>query len=115
MNRRRLRRGLTWGLVATLLVPVMLAVVLGLGGLLAAVGDAAGAQVCGRVGVVLGAVWVTAVVATVAATAAAVLAAAPPRRRPAGPPRRGRRRRRLGPLAGERLGAEREGRERPPA
>jgi hypothetical protein len=112
MRRDGLRRGLAWGLVATLLMPVMVAVVLGLGGLLAAVGDAGGALACSRLGIVLGALWITAVVATVAVNAAATHVAPPPRP-PAGRPRR--RRRRMNPLAAERLGGDRAGRERPPA
>jgi hypothetical protein len=73
MHRPPIRAALTWGLVATLLLPVVLAVVLGLGGLLAAVGDESGARACRRVALVAGAVWLVAVVTTTAASAVAVL------------------------------------------
>jgi len=81
MNRQHLRRGLTWGVVAILLGPLLIAVVLGLGALLAALGDASAAAVCGRVALVLGVVVVTAVVATTAVSALAILARPPRRRR----------------------------------
>lgn len=87
MNRNLLRRGLARCLVAVLLLPVALVVVIGLGGLLAALGDGAGAAVCQRVALGLGALFATAVVAATACNALALLA--PPRRRPR---RRGRRR-----------------------
>lgn len=89
MNRNVLRRGLAWCFVAIVLVPLALAVVLGLGGLLAALGDEAGAAVCGRVALVLGVLLVVVAVATTAANALAFLL---PRRR-----RRRRRRRRPAP------------------
>lgn len=92
MNRDVLRRWLAWCVVAVLVLPAGLAVVLGLGGLLAALGDAAAAAACGRVALGLGVLFVTAVVATTACNALAILA--PPRRRR---PRRGRRRPRRGP------------------
>lgn len=91
MQRKHLRRGLAWCLVAVLLLPVVLVVVVGLGGLLAALGDGAAAAVCGRVAVALGVLFVTAVVAATAVNALAILAQ-PPRRR-----RRGRRRPRSEP------------------
>lgn len=87
MKRKILRRGLTWGVVAILLGPLLIAVVLGLGALLAALGDTSAAAVCGRVALALGVVLVTAVVATTACNALAVLAR---------PPRRRRKRRRQG-------------------
>lgn len=92
MKRPMLRRWLTWGLVAVLLLPVVIAVLAGLGGLLAALGDESGARGCGRAALVMGVAWLTAVVATVAATAAATLEP------PAG---RGRRRRRARRWIGE--------------
>ena len=64
MNRDGLRRGLAWSLVATLLLPVPLAVVLGLGALLGSLGDSAGAVACGRLGLCLGVAWLAAIVAT---------------------------------------------------
>lgn len=84
MHRPPIRAALTWGLVATLLLPVVLAVVLGLGGLLAAVGDESGARACRRVALAAGVVWLVAVVATTAASAVAVLERPePPRHAPA--------------------------------
>ena len=112
MNRDGLRRGLAWALVATLLLPVPLAVVLGLGALLGSLGDGSGAVACGRLGLGLGVAWLAAIVATVAATACVTLTQGPGR--PHGPPprRAGRRRRRERSVA-DRLAAEREARERP--
>lgn len=88
MNRKVVRRGLAWCVVALVLVPLSLAVVLGLGALLAALGDTTGAAVCGRVGLGLGVALVVVAVATTAANALALLAAPRRRRR-----RRTRRRR----------------------
>ena len=86
MHRDPVRRALTWGAAATLLLPIVIAVVLGLGGLLGGLGDTPGARVC---------VWITAIVATTAINAIAVLERRPPRRPRHGrtPRRRGRRRR----------------------
>jgi hypothetical protein len=112
MNRDGLRRGLAWGLVATLVLPVLLAVVLGLGALLGQLGDTAGAMACGRIGIVVGVAWLTAIVGTVAVTAASVLDGEPRPRAP-GPPRGRRRSRRVDRLVAERLAAERDARERP--
>lgn len=83
MTRPLPRRWLTWGLVTMLLLPVVIAVLAGLGGLLAALGDDAGARGCGRAALAMGVAWLTSVVATVAATATVALE-----------PQRGRRRRR---------------------
>lgn len=94
MKRHSIRRGLRWGVAATVLLPIALVLVIGLGGLLAAVGDAAGARGCGRMALVLGVVWVTAVAGTTLATAIAVLA------EPGRPPRRRRRHRRRRPGRG---------------
>lgn len=107
MHRSPVRTALTWGLVATLLLPVVLAVLLGLGSLLNAVGDEAGSRACGRVALAAGVAWLVAVVATTAVSAVALL------ERPPVPPRgrrqRGRRTderrlRGIGPEAGERVG-----------
>ena len=105
MYRSPIRAALTWGLVATLLLPVVLAVVLGLGSLLNAVGDESGARACGRVALAAGAAWLVAVAATTTVSAVALL------ERPAGPRRGLRKRKRraralrgLGPEAGERIG-----------
>lgn len=87
MKNDPLRRGLAWALAATLLLPMVLVVTLGTGGLLAAVGDDA-AAVCRWVAVPLGILWVVAVAAT-ASLAALLLLAGP---RSGRPPRRRRRR-----------------------
>jgi len=108
MHRPPIRAALTWGLVATLLLPVVLAVVLGLGGLLGAVGDESGARACRRVALAAGAVWLVAVVATTAASAVAVLERPEPRRHAPGKRMRLRRRERhlrgAVPEPGERRG-----------
>lgn len=108
MHRSPIRAALTWGVAATLLLPVVLAVVLGLGSLLGAIGDESGARACGRVALAAGAAWFVAVVATTAVSAVALLDRA---ERPRHDRRkRGRRRHRdrtlrgLGPETGERLG-----------
>lgn len=85
MKRNLLRRVLTWCVLAILLLPALLAVVLGLGALLGALGDASAATVCGRVALGLGVLLVVAVLATTA-TSALALIAPPPRGR--GPRRR---------------------------
>lgn len=117
MNRHLLRRslysGLTWGVVATLVLPVVLAVLVGLGGLLRSLGDVPGAVVCGRVALAIGTVWITAVVVTTAATAVAVLDSPPPDR-PGGRGRRRRFRPRAGRSSVERPGVERSRIERRP-
>ncbi|MGB8853121.1 MAG: hypothetical protein WCC69_06105 [Pirellulales bacterium] len=107
MHRSPVRAALTWGLVATLLLPVVLAVVLGLGSLLNAVGDEAGSRACSRVALAAGAAWLVAVVATTTVSAVALL------ERPS-LPRHGRRKRArragerhlrgIGPETGERVG-----------
>ena len=91
MNRNVLKRGLAWCVVALVLVPVTLAVVLGLGGLLGALGDDAAAAVCGRIALWLGAILMVAVVVTTVASALVHLV--PPTHRPARRRRRGRGRR----------------------
>jgi hypothetical protein len=86
------RRFLLWCVMMSLLLPVALAVIVGLGALLAAVGDEAGAAACGRVCLVIGAGWIVAVAGT--ATAAGILvvegprspAGRPPERDPGDPP-----------------------------
>ncbi|MDA0254456.1 MAG: hypothetical protein O3C39_07000 [Planctomycetota bacterium] len=86
MNRDPLTRGLAWGLTATLLIPVVLAVTLGTAALLAAVGDTAAAAVCRWVAVPVGGAWVVAVVATTVLSAASQLAAQAEPRTGAGSP-----------------------------
>jgi hypothetical protein len=90
-----------WGAAATLLLPIVLAIVLGLGGLLGGLGDAAGSRACLRIGLVVGVMWLAAIVATAAGSAIAHLE--PPRRR-CDRPRRGRRRRQRWPAADGRVG-----------
>lgn len=108
MNRFPIRAALTWGVVATLLLPVVLAVVLGLGSLLGAVGDESGARACGRVALAAAVVWLVAVVATTAISAVAVLERPEPprpiRRRRTRRVRRERDLRGIGPETGERIG-----------
>lgn len=66
--REIVRRLLAWGVVLTLLLPMVIAVVLGLGGLLSSLGDEAGGAACGRVGLVVGVVWFMALAGTAAAS-----------------------------------------------
>ena len=92
-----MRRSLAYGLVAMLLLPVVLAIVLGLGGLLSALGDASGAAICLRTALVIAVLWLTSIVATVAGTAAVQIGHGT---RPPLPPRRRRRKRRWQAVAG---------------
>jgi len=71
LMRERVRRLLAWGVVLTLLLPMVIAVVLGLGALLSSLGDKAGAAGCGRIGLVIGVAWFVALAAT--ATASGVM------------------------------------------
>lgn len=75
--RDSLRRLLLWTVLLSVLLPVALAVIVGLGALLAAVGDEAGAAACGRVCLVVGAGWLMALAGT--ATATGILAVKGPR------------------------------------
>jgi hypothetical protein len=59
-----IRSLLTWGVALSLLLPVVLALVVGLGSLLQALGDHAGSIGCGRVALGLGVLWATAVATT---------------------------------------------------
>ncbi|RLS50970.1 MAG: hypothetical protein DWH87_01210 [Planctomycetota bacterium] len=94
------RRALSWGIVSSLLLPILALVVIGLGALLAALGDNVGARFCGRVALFSAVVWLLAVVATAVLAGIAGLAAeerrrcgGPRRHRPGkGPRRHGRRR-----------------------
>lgn len=70
--RETVRRCLAFAVLATLLLPMVIAVVLGLGGLLASLGDQAGAAACRRVGLIVGAVWFIALAGT--ATASGIMA-----------------------------------------
>jgi len=89
MPHDRTRRPLAWAVASTLLLPVVLSLVLGLAGLLAGLGDSAGAAVCRRLSLVVGVLWAAAVVGTTVLNALAIL------ERPRRPPPRRRRRRRL--------------------
>ena len=71
LMRERVLRLLAWGVVLTLLLPMVIAVVLGLGALLSSLGDKAGAAGCGRIGLVIGVAWFVALAAT--ATASGVM------------------------------------------
>ena len=65
--RELIRRLLAWGVLLTLLLPMVIAVVLGLGALLSSLGDESAAAACGRVGLVIGAAWFLALAATATA------------------------------------------------
>lgn len=91
-----LRQILLAGVACTLLLPVAMTMVFGLGVLLGSLGDALGATVCGRTALALGVVWLTAVIGTAAASAIAVLDD-----RPRGG---GRRRRRIAESRGREAG-----------
>ena len=66
--RELIRRMLASGVLLTLLLPMVIAVVLGLGSLLSSLGDEAGAAACGRVGLVIGVAWFLALAATATAS-----------------------------------------------
>jgi hypothetical protein len=66
--RDLVRRLLAWGVLLTLLLPMVIAVVLGLGALLSSLGDETGAAACGRVGLVIGVAWFLALAATATAS-----------------------------------------------
>jgi hypothetical protein len=72
------RRALAWALAATLLVPAVLALVLGLGALMGALGDTTASAWCGRIALVVGVVWLTALVGTTVAAGMVVLMDEPP-------------------------------------
>jgi len=58
------RRLLAWGIALSLLLPLVLILVLSLGGLLAGVGDKVGGSICLRTSLGIGVIWATAVVVT---------------------------------------------------
>lgn len=68
-----IRRVLLSGVTASLLLPIVVAVVTGLGVLLRAVGDEPAATVCGRVALIAGVCWLVAIVTTAVASGAALL------------------------------------------
>lgn len=77
MSRNRLRRPLAWCLTATILLPAVLALVLGLGRMLAALGDEAGATACDRVALLSGVLWAVAIVGGTICNAAILLQSRP--------------------------------------
>ena len=96
------RRALFRGIVSSLLLPILALVVIGLGALLASLGDAPGARFCGRVALVIAVLWFLAVVATAVLTGMATLAAEGGRRPGRHRRRMAHRRRRLrGRMDGE--------------
>ena len=68
-----IRRLLLAGVTASLLLPIVVAVVTGLGVLLRAVGDDPAATVCGRVALIAGVCWLVAIITTAVASGAALL------------------------------------------
>jgi hypothetical protein len=70
--REPVRRLLAWGVLLSLLLPMVIAVALGLGALLSSLGDEAGAGACNRAGLVIGVAWFLALAGT--ATASGILA-----------------------------------------
>jgi hypothetical protein len=73
------RRILLVGVASSLLLPVAMSIVFGLGMLLDSLGDETGGAVCGRVALGLAVVWLTAVIATAVASGVSVLDQPPPR------------------------------------
>lgn len=71
------RRLLAWGVVLSLLLPVVLVLVLGLGGLLRGMGDALGGQLCVRLALLIGLGWAAAVILTAVAGGLLVLETSP--------------------------------------
>ena len=71
------RRLLAWGVVLSLLLPVVLVLALGLGGLLRGMGDAVGGQLCLRVALLVGLGWAAAVILTAVAGGLLVLETGP--------------------------------------
>jgi len=68
-----IRRLLLAGVTASLLLPIVVAVVTGLGVLLRAVGDDPAATVCGRAALIAGVCWLVAIITTAVASGAALL------------------------------------------
>jgi uncharacterized membrane protein YgcG len=77
---QRVRHGLVWGAIGTLVLPVAIALTAGLGALLRSLDDPTAAAACGWIALALAIVWLTAVVATTALSALAVAAQPRPRR-----------------------------------
>lgn len=95
--RGELRRLLAWGVIAAVLLPVVLAIVVGLGTLLSSLGDEAGGAVCRRAALVVGVAWIVSVVSAALTSSIIVLGESSAQGGP-------------GP---ERLPAERDSRDRP--
>lgn len=95
------RRLLAAGVACSLLLPIVLAVVVGLGALLGSLGDETGRMVCGSTALCLAVFWLAAVIATVILSGIVVLDAGPPE-----PPRRRRPRPGRGPHGGESVHAD---------
>lgn len=68
LMREPVRRLLAWGVLLAVLLPMVIAVVLGLGALLFSLGDKAAAAACGRIGLVIGVAWFLALAATATAS-----------------------------------------------
>lgn len=98
MSRNRLKKPLAWCLAVTILLPAVLALVLGLGRLLAALGDEAGATACDRLALFSGVLWAVAVVGATICNAALLMQT---------PPAGGRRRRRRAAMRRSRRAAVR--------
>jgi hypothetical protein len=79
LMRHSLRRCLAWGVISTLLLPMAIVIVLGLGGLLSALGDEAAATACRRVGLLGGVCWLLAVAVTATVAGIVALDGAPSR------------------------------------
>ena len=73
LMREPVRRLLAWGVLLAVLLPMVIAVVLGLGALLFSLGDKAGAAACGRIGLVIGVAWFLALAATATASGSMTL------------------------------------------
>lgn len=65
--RDMLRSFLAWGVALSIVLPMVALVSLGLGGLLASLGDGGGAIACRRVGLIAGVVWFMALATTATA------------------------------------------------
>jgi len=85
LMREPVRRLLAWGVLLAVMLPMVIAVVLGLGALLFSLGDKAGAAACGRIGLVIGVAWFLALAAT--ATASGIMTLEGSAGRPARPVR----------------------------
>lgn len=76
LMRTTVARFLVVAVIAALLLPIVLGVVLGLGSLLMALGDAAAAAVCRRLALLVGVLWLVSVIATAIASGIVAVEAA---------------------------------------